>query len=65
MDEKIKRIFHKHFDDECALAERHPRCVEYSYSQELLIDVYADICGISYDAAAAELHAITARRDEQ
>ena len=57
MNERIKRIFRKHFDQlkECA-EHTQTRKTEYSYALEEITDLYADICDISYDAAASELH---------
>ena len=57
MGEEIKRIFRKHFDqlEKCAeYTQAHK--TEYQYALEEITDLYADICDISYDAAASELH---------
>lgn len=57
MDEEIKRIFCKHFDMIAKHFENASGGVKraYSYAMVEITDLYADICGISYDAAANEL----------
>lgn len=57
LDEGIKRIFRRHFNQlrECA-ENTQTRKTIYSYAMEEIADLYADVCGITYDTAAAELH---------
>ncbi len=57
MDERIKQIFHNHFDDlrESAENEQIVKAV-YSYAMREIADLYAEICGISNDEAWSELY---------
>lgn len=66
MDERIKRIFRERFN---VLSEKF----EQSSGQELLAvsvamdelkELYSAICGISYDAAATELHGVDAGNED-
>lgn len=58
MDEGIKRIFRRHFK---MLSEKFERLngrklFMVSAAMDKLTELYSEICGISYNAAAAELH---------
>ncbi len=62
MNEDIKGIFRKHFDqlrEYVKNTENQTRRNTYSYAMEEIIDLYSEICGTSYDEAANELHQST------
>lgn len=59
MDEKSKQVFHRHFNGLNEIFENTQNTTRketYAYALCELTDLYADLNGISYDAAAAELH---------
>ncbi len=64
MDARIKRIFRKHLRKDAEGFSSTPAEDKglYAHAMAVMTEIYSEICSISYDEAANELHDAKSRR---